>query len=77
MHTKSVFSVNTLSTPQQIDGHSCGLLSVLALGHYHAMQAYKHVDALDGDVLRMQMLLPILEKHNYTVSIVKLAIAIH
>ena len=62
LHTDMMFTMNVLSTPQQTDGHLCGLLLVLALGHYHALGAYEHVDAWDADALRMQMLLPILEK---------------
>lgn len=67
-HTDISFTVQTLPTPHQNDGHSCGLLAVLALGHYYVRDSYAHINARDGDELRLQMLIPILEKHNRCVS---------
>ena len=62
--TKTAFSVDNLPSPKQNDGHSCGILAVMAIGHYYLPRKYPIAETLNCDEKRLQILDQLLMWHS-------------
>lgn len=61
MHTIYDFETVPLDLPKQEDGHSCGLLAIISLGHFYLPKKYPLVKADQCDLSCMQMLQRIIQ----------------